>query len=102
MTYRWPIAVIAVMSLLAADPAFARAKHKAKAPKSACASQPVPSVMSGLASYLLLPTDRAPQPNGCAPPVYAYGKYVGQDPDPNIRFQLLRDPATGYSANQNE
>jgi hypothetical protein len=98
MTYRWPIAAIAVMSLFAADPALARVKHKAK---TACADQPVPSVMSGLASYLLLPTDRAPQPNGCAPPVYAYGKYVGQDPDPNIRFQLLRDPATGYSANQN-
>ncbi len=29
----------------------------------------------------------APQPNGCTPPVYEYGKYVGQDPDPNIRAQ---------------
>ena len=49
----------------------------------------------------LLPGHPGPQPNGCAPPVYAYGKYIGQDPDPNIRFQLLRDPATGYSAHQN-
>ena len=39
----------------------------------------------------------APQPNGCAPPVYAYGRYIGQDPDPFIRLQLKRDPATGYS-----
>ncbi len=99
MTYRWSVAAIAVMALLAADPALARAKHKAKA---ACADQPVPSVMNGLVRYLLVPADRAPQPNGCAPPVYAYGKYVGQDPDPNIRFQLKRDPATGYSAHQNE
>jgi hypothetical protein len=38
----------------------------------------------------------APQPNGCAPAVYQYGKYVGQDPDPNIRAQLARDPRTGY------
>jgi hypothetical protein len=98
MKSRWAIAVIAVLCLLAADPALARAKHKVRA---ACASQPAPSVMTGLARYLLLPTDQAPQPNGCAPPVYAYGEYVGQDPDPNIRFQLRRDPATGYSANQN-
>jgi hypothetical protein len=99
MTYRWALAAIAVLCLLATDPALAGARHKAK---SACVEQPVPSVMNGLARYLFVPTDHAPQPNGCAPPVYAYGKYVGQDPDPNIRFQLLRDPATGYSANQND
>jgi hypothetical protein len=96
MTYRWSVAAIAVLGLLAADPALARSKVK-----RACADQPVPSAMNGLAQYLLVPTNRAPQPNGCAPPVYAYGKYVGQDPDPNIRFQLMRDPATGYSAHQN-
>jgi hypothetical protein len=39
----------------------------------------------------------APEPNGCAPAVYAFGRYVGQDPDPNIRAQLLRDPRTGYA-----
>ena len=44
----------------------------------------------------LLPGHPAPQPNGCAPQVYAYGKYIGQDPAPNIRFQMHRDPATGY------
>jgi hypothetical protein len=42
-----------------------------------------------------------PHPNGCAPAVYQYGKYVGQDPDAGIRQQLLRDPATGYSAVNN-
>jgi hypothetical protein len=99
MKYRWSVAAIAALALLAADPALARTKHKSK---STCAEQPVPSVMSGLGRYLLVPTNQAPQPNGCAPPVYAYGKYVGQDPDPNIRFQLLRDPATGYSAHQND
>jgi len=98
MNYTWSIAAIAALGLLAADQALARSKHKAKA---ACADQPVPSVMNGLGRYLFVPTDQAPQPNGCAPPVYAYGKYVGQDPDPNIRLQLLRDPATGYSAHQN-
>ncbi len=39
-----------------------------------------------------------PQPNGCAPPVFEYGHYIGQDPDPNIRFQLMREPDTGYTA----
>ncbi len=96
MTHRWPAAAIAILCLLAVDPALARSKHKA-----ACADQPVPSVMNSLGRYLFVPTNQAPQPNGCAPPVYAYGKYVGQDPDPNIRFQLMRDPATGYSAHQN-
>ncbi len=97
MTYRWPVAAIAVLGLLAAGPALARSKHAAR---TACADQPAPA-MNGLASYLFVPTNRAPQPNGCAPPVYSYGKYVGQDPDPNIRFQMMRDPATGYSAHQN-
>ena len=75
MNYRWLAAAFAVLSVVAADPALARAKHKAKA---ACTDQPVPSVMDGLGRYLLIPTDRAPKPNGCAPPVYAYDKYVGQ------------------------
>jgi hypothetical protein len=33
----------------------------------------------------------APQANGCAPAVYEGGRYVGQDPDPNVRLQLRRD-----------
>ena len=38
-----------------------------------------------------------PQPNGCAPPVYDAGRYLGQDPDPNIRHQLRRDPEEYYT-----
>ncbi|HEU5019363.1 MAG TPA: hypothetical protein VFT69_15490 [Pseudolabrys sp.] len=38
-----------------------------------------------------------PQPNGCAPPVYFDGAFVGQDPDPNIRLQLRRDPDSGHA-----
>jgi hypothetical protein len=38
-----------------------------------------------------------PRPNGCAPPVFVSGEYIGQDPDPNVRFQLSRDPETGYT-----
>ena len=31
-------------------------------------------------------------PSAAADPVYAYGHYVGADPDASIRFQLHRDP----------
>ena len=86
-------AVAAVLGVMATDPAFARAKH-ARHHKVVhrCASQPQHEVT--LFGIFFNP---APQPNGCAPPVYAYGRYVGQDPDPYIRLQLKRDPITGYS-----
>ncbi|HZP71225.1 MAG TPA: hypothetical protein VFB29_14890 [Pseudolabrys sp.] len=88
-------AVIAIMALcvIAADPAFARAK---KARAGHCVDRPYEFSWN-----FLLPGQREPRPNGCAPPVYNYGKYIGQDPDPYIRLQLMRDPATGYSAHQN-
>jgi len=75
------------LSFVAADPALARAKHKAQ---RQCIDRPQEFSWERL---LLSP---APQPNGCAPAVYARGRFVGQDPDPNIRFQLHRDPDTGY------
>jgi hypothetical protein len=87
------ITVAALIAVVAVDPAFARAKHKAK-----------PLCVDGPRAFswsFLLPGSPTPQPNGCSPPVYAYGKFIGQDPDRNIRHQLLRDPATGYSAHTN-
>jgi hypothetical protein len=92
MKFRWIMtsgtAFVVAFGVIAANPALARAKHKAH---SQCAPQPHDTSTLG---WLFNP---APQPNGCAPPVYAYGKYVGQDPDPFIRQQLNRDPQTGYS-----
>lgn len=82
------VIAIAALAVASADAASARPKHHRRAQ---CVDQPYRFSWS-----FLLPGQRAPQPNGCAPPVYAYGKYVGQDTDPNIRHQLLRDPATGY------
>lgn len=83
------VIALTASAVLAADPALARTKHKAPVH---CIERPQTFSWSGI---LLNPR---PQPNGCAPPVYAPGNnYVGQDPDPNIRFQLLRDPQTGYS-----
>jgi hypothetical protein len=33
-----------------------------------------------------------PSVTASGPAIYSFGKYAGWDPDPNIRFQLLRDP----------
>jgi len=89
MKTRWIVmAFVAALAVGAADPALACVKHKANRD---CAPQPRDTSWAG---FLFNP---APQPNGCAPPVYAYGKYIGQDPDPFIRQQLDRDPQTGYS-----
>ncbi len=81
------IIVILALSVAAADTASARAKRQ----RPRCADQPYEF------SWMGILTNPRPRPNGCAPPVYQYNRYIGQDPDPNIRFQLRRDPATGYS-----
>jgi hypothetical protein len=94
MKFVLPVIAIAALVVASADAASARPKHHRL--RAQCADQPFQFSWS-----FLLPGQREPQPNGCAPPVYAYGKYIGQDPDPNIRHQLLRDPATGYSALNN-
>ncbi len=87
------VIVAAAVALAAAGPASARAKHhRDRAHRAHCVDRPYE------ASFWGFLTNPPPQPNGCAPPVYQYGRYVGQDPDPNIRFQLKRDPATGYTS----
>jgi hypothetical protein len=49
---------------------------------------------------MLFSTGPEPQANGCAPPVYSGGRFIGQDPDPNVRLQLRRDPDNeGYHLN---
>jgi hypothetical protein len=75
---------------IASDPALARVRHPG--PPPVCVDSPRSLSLEG---FLFNPR---PQPNGCAPPVYQYGRYIGQDPDPFIRFQLNRDPATGYTS----
>lgn len=75
-------------AVAAADPAVA-APRKKKIVR--CVDRPQTFTFGGIFF------NSAPQPNGCSPPVYAYGRYVGQDPDPFIRQQLLRDPQSGYT-----
>jgi len=92
MTRRWIWAgcIAAVgLAVTAAGPALARAKHQRAV--TGCVAQPPRDV--GVLGFLFNP---APEPNGCAPPVYVHGRYEGQDPDPFIRSQLQRDPQTGY------
>jgi hypothetical protein len=92
MKFKWIVfagaALIAASSVMTADAALARAKHKVARHCDDRAGQ-------GPIFYGFLFNPR-PQPNGCAPAVYTYGRYVGQDPDPFIRQQLNRDPRTGY------
>jgi hypothetical protein len=92
MKCKWLLmSILATLAIAVVDPAFARDKQK---------NQPrcVDNKPQGFSWSFLLPGNPAPQPNGCAPPVYSYGKYIGQDPDLNIRFQMYRDPSTGYYA----
>ena len=92
MTFKWTAiaatALVAGLALVAADPALARAKRK---PARQCVERPQTFTFGGIFF------NPAPRPNGCAPAVYNYGRYVGQDPDPFIRQQLMRDPQTGYT-----
>jgi hypothetical protein len=92
MRFRIVVAVVAsvmALGMIPAEPALARAKQKIV---RRCDPLPYrPYTFNDL-----IFGRPAPQPNGCAPAVYQYGKYVGQDPDPNIRAQLARDPRTGY------
>ena len=95
MKLRWLVVMCAGVSLLVTGPALAKHKkrhHKSYRISRACADRPSTFSLGGI---LFNPK---PGPNGCAPPVYQYGEYVGQDPDPFIRLQLRRDPATGYTS----
>jgi hypothetical protein len=69
-----------VLAALAASPSFAASRHSSAAAEqtyAAANNEPV-TVNGGL-------TTRGPA-------VIADDVYRGWDPDPNIRFQLLRDP----------
>lgn len=87
----WFAVALAAAAFVAADPALARPR-KAPPPPPQCVDRPVEF------SWLGVLTNGRPTANGCAPAVNEYGYYIGQDPDPNIRFQLQRQPQTGYES----
>lgn len=88
-------ATVTALGIIAADTAMAQSrkgKQKLVPAPPSCVDRPKPFSWN-----FLLPGNNAPQPNGCSPAVYDYGRYVGQDPDLNIRAYMRRDPASGYS-----
>jgi hypothetical protein len=89
MKLAWLVTAVAALAIVAVHGAQARSRHH-RVPAQ-CVDRPAHFSLWGLL------TNPAPEPNGCAPAVYVNGQYVGQDPDPFIRSQLRRDPATGYS-----
>lgn len=94
MKIAWMLAAsLASLALIAADPTLARTKRK---PVAVARCEPAPA-----RPWFSLWSRPEPQANGCAPAVHVNGKFIGQDPDPNIRHQLLREPGTGYSAVNN-
>lgn len=97
MKLRWSILVLSTLLGLGtvAEPAMARVKHFARVrhiAKPHCVYRP--ASFSFYSFFYSTP----PRPNGCTPAVFYGGEYIGQDPDPNIRRQLLRDPGTGYTS----
>ena len=88
MKFGWIVIAVAGLAVAATDSTVAHAKKKAQ---RQCVDRPYDHSLGG---FFWNPP---PQPNGCTPPVYVDGVYVGQDPDPFIRSQLLRDPRTGFS-----
>ncbi len=87
MKLKWILMAIVAVALVDSSPAFAR-KHRA----------PAASPCSGtLSDIFRLRCPPQPRWNGRSPPVYVNGRYVGQDPDPNIRFQLMRQYQMGWN-----
>lgn len=94
MRFRTLLAFAALGLALGATPAFAQ-KPRQSATPTCTPNYPQRSVLD-----VIFSTGPTPQANGCAPPVYSGGRFIGQDPDPNIRLQMLRDADNeGYHLN---
>jgi len=65
------------LTALAATPAFARTQHSATMSADPANESYAAAATSGVTAQ--------------GPAIYAFGRYAGWDPDPNIRSQLLRE-----------
>jgi len=94
MNIRSPLLLAALAVVLGVAPALAQPRHSVT--PNCVNNYPQRSILGTLFS-----TGPAPQGNGCAPAVYSNGgRFIGQDPDPNVRLQLLRDADNeGYHMN---
>ena len=89
------VGLVAGLAVTAADPAAARVRHHPAKRHVAHLTRCQDRVERSSWSFLAWDAP-APQWNGCAPPVYYNGDFVGQDPDLNVRATLRRDPDEGY------
>jgi hypothetical protein len=85
------IVAAAALAIAVATPALAH-KHRHHAP-ALCTDARQPFTLV----EMLFSTGPEPQGNGCAPAVYEGGRFIGQDPDPNVRLELRRNSGNeGY------
>lgn len=82
------LAIALAITALAASPALAKSKQQQKS----AALQADSYTTQSEDAYAYAPANGASNAPGMRPGVYQYGVYQGWDPDPNIRFQLLRVP----------
>lgn len=94
------IALIVAASVVASIPALPAAAQQGTGYRYARNPQCADRATGFSFAEMLFSTGPAPQANGCAPAVYSGGRFVGQDPDSNVRLQLQRDPDNqGYHLN---
>ena len=90
---KFALAAIALATMaITLVPAAASTKHHGKrhAAHFKCVDRPYQFSWDFLWS-----SGNAPRWNGCAPPVYEGDRFIGQDPDPNVRIELRRNPVEG-------
>jgi hypothetical protein len=92
MNIRLIVIALAAAAVVVTGPATAASRHHGKRHVAAAACDDRPSRFDW---DFLWSEGNVPRANGCAPAVYQNGKFIGQDPDPNVRLELSRNPAEG-------
>jgi hypothetical protein len=91
MKLRAVVLLLAAVAIAGAPvSALAKRHGKSKPGRVACEDRPYQFSWDFLWS-----TGNPPAPNGCAPAVYNGNRFIGQDPDPNVRLELRRNPLEG-------
>ncbi len=97
MKFRWMAVALAGTLLVGASASEATsAKHKKHWKYYTREYCREPAVTPSIVDWLFGVRPK-PEWNGCSPPVYSSGDYVGEDPDRHVRATLTRDPSQGYT-----